>query len=121
MNIDYSLVELHTSDHFARTIKVQSTQDAERGPTLWKYNNSLLKNNDYVSKIKNKRNYWKGEYINHDMSSELSGTSHVQTKKVKEKCVKGEKRKGIRTGKLSYNTREKFMILFVMELQLVVT
>ena len=54
------------SDHSAITIKFQSIQNTTRGPTFWKFNNSLLENNDFVSKMKNNINQWKLEYNNDD-------------------------------------------------------
>ena len=84
------------SDHSAITIKFKSIQDTARGPTFWKFNCSLLDNNDYVSKMKNNINLWKGEYNNDDKRVEWEFIKYKIRKFTvefgkKEKLVKRDK------------------------------
>ena len=46
------------SDHSAITLRINGIQESPRGPSFWKFNASLLDDEYYVTKIKQRYNEW---------------------------------------------------------------
>ena len=52
------------SDHSAVTLFVKHLPPTKKGNSYWKFNSSLVKNENYVVELGNKINKWKQEYQN---------------------------------------------------------
>lgn len=55
------IIPAPSMDHSAITIEFKSFQEDKRGPSFWKFNNSLLENEDYTSALAEKMALYKNE------------------------------------------------------------
>lgn len=49
------------SDHSAITLSINGIQSQTHGPSFWKFNSSLLDDEEYIQFINNKCSEWEGE------------------------------------------------------------
>ena len=56
------------TDHSAVDINFKSYLKEQHWPSFWKFNNSLLCDQDYITEIKNKIRHWSETYINKNNS-----------------------------------------------------
>ena len=59
------------TDHSAVDINFKSYPKEQHGPSFWKFNNSLLSDQDYITEIRNKIRHWSETYINKNNSQML--------------------------------------------------
>ena len=52
--VDSKIIPSVQSDHLAIVLKVSPTNEGERGRTYWKFNNSLLDDNDFIEGLRQK-------------------------------------------------------------------
>ena len=69
---DTEILPALSSDHFPILFSLDSTEPASEGKGLWKFNNSLLLNEEFVTKMRNyiplKLNEMNHENINDDQT-----------------------------------------------------
>lgn len=63
------IIPAPSTDHSAITIKFKSFKEGKRGPSFWKFNNSLLENEEYITKLTQKINTYKNELNGNNITS----------------------------------------------------
>lgn len=58
---DVSIIAVIRSDHSAIFLHLQEIEECQQGPGFWKMNTSLLTDENFVQKMKEKLDQWKKE------------------------------------------------------------
>ena len=64
------------SDHSAIVLIINSIENQTRGPSLWKFNASLLEDKEYIALINNRYQIWTQEFK--DGSENVLGAHQIQ-------------------------------------------